>query len=283
MFAKSFQIAFGSVVGRDHLLKFKNNQDGVCVLRDPDVIVAVVTDGCGDLNSLHSDVGANIGANLVANTVLSAAKKYPRTYFSDSSFWESIRQDVLAYIRVLATNMGNSMSQVVNNFFLFTIVGTLLTKDESVFFSIGDGAMFINDSEIKLGPYPANEPPYLGYALLDQSRTSIDQSLLRFKIHASISTEEVNSFLIGSDGVLYLIDAGGKKILGREENVESINQFWSNPSFFYNPYALTRRLNVLAKEQKIICWDEKRFSAAPSFLPDDTTLVVGSRLPKEGE
>jgi len=52
-----FEVAAGSVIGRDHLrpLGWKNNQDGYAIRSSADSIVAVVTDGCG--SETKSEVG----------------------------------------------------------------------------------------------------------------------------------------------------------------------------------------------------------------------------------
>ena len=65
---ETFEIAVGTVIGRDHRVSGKNNQDAFCCLMADHLIVAVVCDGCG--SSPHSEVGAKIGAKIIAAEIL---------------------------------------------------------------------------------------------------------------------------------------------------------------------------------------------------------------------
>src|SRR3990167_11200632 len=115
-----FEVAAGSVIGRDHLrpLGWKNNQDGYAIRSSADSIVAVVTDGCG--SETKSEVGAAIGANLVAETI---DRELHQLYLgvgrhldldrdgyvpisSLPSFWATVRQTVLGSLWSLVSKMG---------------------------------------------------------------------------------------------------------------------------------------------------------------------------------
>ena len=62
-----FEIAAGTVSGRDHRQAGKNNHDAYVFSSDASGTVAVVCDGCG--SGRHSEVGAKIGARLVAGAL----------------------------------------------------------------------------------------------------------------------------------------------------------------------------------------------------------------------
>ena len=128
--------------------------------------------------------------------------------------------------------------EAISECLLFTVVGCAITGEHAAFFSLGDGMIIVNDRHMKIGPYPDNAPPYLAYGLLPECRGQAD---LRFTLHAHVSTEELDTFLIGSDGVNDLIDtpcAGG------------IEDFWTDPLNYENPYAISNKLRLLIRSEQ---------------------------------
>jgi hypothetical protein len=248
--AASFEIAGGSVTGRAHVAAGRNNQDTFCWAADSDGLVAVVCDGCG--SAAHSEVGAQIGARLFTR----AATRLLRANLDAADLLEQVGQDVLASLRVLAREMSAdaaSFSRTVADHFLFTIVGALITARGAATFSLGDGLVVINGERTELGPFPNNEPPYLGYALIPGVPGRGASQHVSFTIHRSIPASEVQSLVLGTDGA-----------------VELDSQFWSDDSFFKNPDMVRRRLTVLGR------------GARGGLLSDDTTLVVIRRKRAEG-
>ena len=80
-------------------------------------------------------------------------------------------------------------------------------------------------------------------------------------------TEELDTFLIGSDGVNNLIDtscAGG------------VETFRTDPLDYENPYAISNRLRCQmgTNRDRLAGTQEER---PTGVLPDDTTLVVGRK------
>lgn len=277
-----FQIACGSVIGRDHIHDGRNNQDAFHILEDSDFLVAVVCDGCGDAS--RSEVGAVIGSRFVTQAISRHVKRNPEgqsQLLAYPEFWLAVREDVLAQLRVLALQMGDSLSEVMATHFLFTIVGVLITPEISVFFSLGDGTIFVNGERYHLGPYPNNAPPYLGYGLVETTQ-EYEPSALRFRVVLALPTDDLKTFLIGTDGVDDLINAEGKNLPGRQEPVGQINQLWRDDRFFNNRVALTRRLNLLNAEARVPDWDRRAIEKHPGLLHDDTTIVVGRRKMEGG-
>lgn len=167
---RNFQVAGGTIFGRDHRMVGKNNHDALAIVQTDDAIIGLVCDGCG--SGLHSEVGAKIGAQLIANMLLANIQRLGPTvkdFCAEIPFpyWERTRQDVLAQLRVLVQGMGGSFSQTVNDYFLFTTVGFLILPQYTTVFSIGDGMYILNNGFNEIGPFPNNAPPYLSYGLVD--------------------------------------------------------------------------------------------------------------------
>lgn len=273
------ELAGGSVRGYDHAHSGKNNQDSYCWLTHSGVTVAVVTDGCGSSKSRASEAGAIIGARIIAARLLEQAVRYPHGDISDPYFWERNRQDVLAILRTLALAMGGSYTETVKDHFLFSVIGTLITPLYAVFFSIGDGVIVINDETLLIGPFPDNQPPYLGYDLLDPSQ--VPEQDFRFQLQRVMPAESLRSFLIGVDGAATLITAEGKMMPGQSQVVGSISQFWLEDRVFTNPTFISRRLAQINRSVRLIDWQQQKLRDEVGLLPDDTTVIVG-RVKEEG-
>src|SRR5437773_2755457 len=123
-----FDVAAGSVTGRDHVLAGRNNQDAYHWACLPHTVMAVVCDGCG--SGKHSEVGAQIGARLIVEAMTRALPGPSHT------FWHRVRHDTLAQLRCLAEQLGGSFTYTVQDYLLFTVVGVLVTPWRAFCFSL---------------------------------------------------------------------------------------------------------------------------------------------------
>jgi len=283
-----FQIAGGSVPGTDHTKPGKpgwtNNQDAFEWRETDNCLVAVVCDGCG--SGSHSEVGSNIAVPLMIQFLAEAAEKYVSEVMDmpDTKTeigWERVKTLVLGHIAVLAKAMGGSFSQTINDHFLFTLVGVVITPWNAFLFSMGDGVFVINGEVLKLGPFPDNTPPYLAYNLTGSTLTDTDPELLKIKV-IRVGTSDLQSLLIGSDGVLDLIAAANEKLPHRNELVGGIDQFWTNDFYFENSDAVRRRLAIVNREgAEVVGKNNARVTSG--LLSDDTTFIVIRQDPNEKE
>lgn len=280
---RMFEVAAGTVMGRDHLMfsSNKSNQDAFRSVIFGDSLVAVVCDGCG--SSVHSEVGSQIGVRLVVEAIVAMANNLLGTEDENSlnNFFEKVEQNILSQIKALAVAMGGSFSETVDDYFLFTIVGVLITKESTILFSFGDGVFFLNGEMIKIDPFAQNAPPYLAYKLFRQDLIKIDADFLRFQINRVLPTRDVESILLGSDGVIDLTQVADKCLPGRAEIVGPVSQFWEEDKFFKNPDMIRRKLAMINNESTRIDWTLQCTMKFPGLLRDDTTVVV-IRKKKEG-
>jgi hypothetical protein len=288
-----FQFAGGSVSGRSHRMAAKNNQDAYCLMRDGEWAVAVVCDGCG--SGEHSEVGAQIGARLITQSLIGVMRRDPQqsviveASHAVAEVWlEQARQSTLANMLSLSTGMGDVL-WTISHYFLFTIVGALLTPTRAVFFSLGDGVFAVNGEVKVLGPFPGNAPPYLAYALLDEGvfrgNSTIHADSLRFQVHRVMPLEELHSFLLGTDGVQELMQAAERPVPGKAEGKTEmagpLSQFWQEERFFRNPDMVRRRLAGIARD--VTTRTDIGIRKEAGLLSDDTTLMVGRRITTEEE
>lgn len=286
-----FEAAAGTVRGRDHAVPLKDtpNQDSYAISFHPDIIVGIVTDGCG--SSKHSHVGSAIGSRLMANKIRERFRRYlrshPITPTGDgirpllNSLLNDARMDFFVHLRMLVNELEDgSFSDVVTDYFLFTCVGFLVTNDVAVTFSIGDGLINENGENFILGPFPGNAPPYVAYGLRDLCEESN-----AFWINSILIPAQVESILIGCDGMVDFLHLPEDATLpGLSEPVGSIDQFWTNDSYFKNPDLIRRKLVRMNTPKETIDWQVQQRNKFPGLLKDDTTLVVLRRkvIPVEG-
>ncbi|HEY2510444.1 MAG TPA: hypothetical protein VGI39_06300, partial [Polyangiaceae bacterium] len=156
---------------------------------------------------------------------------------------------------------GSPAARVVFDFFLSTAIGVLVDATRASTFAVGDGIAVLNGEPHVFGPFPDNEPPYLGYGLLEGEATR-----LALALGPSVPAEALESVLLGSDGVLDLDGLAARAREGGEEvePVVELRQFWDDDGFFRNPDRVRRQLTVINRAHR-------------GALADDTTLVVVRR------
>ena len=284
-----FNVAGGTVPGTEHTKPGKpgwiNNQDAFGWRQTDNCLVAVVCDGCG--SGKHSEVGAKVAVSLLTEILAESAEKYVRqiatlpeeqSELAISFDWNRVKTLVLSHIAVIARAMGGSFSQTINDHFLFTVVGAVITPWNTFLFSVGDGVFVVNGEVFRLGPFPNNAPPYITYSLVGSSLTGCKSELLDIQVNKIIPTNELQSLLVGSDGVLELIDSANKKLPQREGLVGPIDQFWTDDQYFKNDDAVRRRLAMINMERAEIDGVNLAAGAKPrvvgGLLSDDTTLIV---------
>ncbi len=265
-----FALAAGSVTGRDHTLAGRNNQDAYAVLQTQSKTIAVIADGCSE--GPQSEVGAALGVRLFSNAL--------SRHFSEAQgeiLLELARKDTLAQLHVLANSMGEQYSKTITEYFLFTLVGALLTPAEVLVFWIGDGVYAINGEIVRLGPFSDNQPPYLAYGgLVGSSIAEEHPKLVHFQ-HVTVPTSSVQSLMLGSDGVWDLLHAEGRMTPGKDEPVGPISQFWEDRRYFRNPDAVRRKLALVNRSSLKADWQHRDLERSVGLLSDDTTLVAMRR------
>jgi hypothetical protein len=280
MTISGFEIAGGSIPGRDHLgrnevLLGRNNQDAFLWESTEQAIFAVVCDGSSD--SPHSEVGAKLGARLLVSSLEDNAAHFLREQTVRwEAYLERVRLDTLARLRVLALSAhSEDFSQVVMDYFLFTVTGFIATGQGVLVFSLGDGLYAVNGSVQVLSPFTGNFPAYLAYGLLEGWQ---GVEGLHFKVQRFMPSQEFESVLIASDGAVELQAVSQVNLPGRNETAGPLSQFWEKNCFFQNPDAVRRRLSLMNREIRRFDSSSNCPVCETGLLRDDTTLVVLRRM-----
>lgn len=273
---RHFEIAAGSIVGKEHGRTGKNNQDACSVKCLDRTVIAVVCDGCG--SAAHSEVGAQLGARM-AIAVLSQMLETQANECEEDGFWRQVQEMLLQRLDRLVFDLGSDRQQAIQDYLLFTIVGVVLTPTITTVFTFGDGTIVLNGQRLSLPTFANNAPPYLAYGLMEPELLRIESTQLQFQIQACLPTQEVQSLLIGSDGVQDLITAAERPLPGKTELVGNLAQFWQDDRYFRNPDQIRRRLTLMNREVIKPDWQTQQVHRESGLLPDDTTLIVIRQTP----
>ncbi len=274
----------GTVIGQNHVKSKKNCQDALFTVEQKDLVVAVVGDGVGDpVDSPYSEVGARIGvtaiANQIASRLLSTSRWRWNHHLQGRDFWNQVNVHTLNLIEDTALGMGGSRSRAIIKHFLFTIVGMVLTPDQTLFFGVGDGNYFLNGKMYEMFVKDVdNNPPCLAYSLVGTTSSRITPEDMQIRVRHTISTKSVQSAMIATDGIEWLLKDPNKVVPGTKVPVGGPEDFWNNHEYYENPSALGWRLNLLATEKRKIDWKASELEVQPAILNDDLAMVVASRL-----
>ena len=272
---EAFEVAAGSVRGRIHTQSGRNNQDAYALVQERKALIGVVTDGCG--SGAHSEVGAELGAVLAVRTL----RRKLRGFLRGAPPWNAVLGILLDRVRRIARMLGGDPGAVVEEYLLFTLVGFVLTSRWSYVFSLGDGALVLNGETVMLGRAEDNRPCYLGSALLS-SRRSETRDGFGFREWTRLPTGEVDSILVGTDGVSDLADCAARAIPGRSETVGPLSRFWEDDRMFLNPDVLRRKLALVGRDSIRRDRSGCGVRREAGLLPDDTTMMVVRRRPVLG-
>jgi hypothetical protein len=224
-----FQLAAATVQGRQHALLLRNNQDAFAWGERGGVLAAVVCDGCG--SAPHSEVGAWLGARLAVEALL-----------QNGLSLDAARAALLESLAPVARALGDDAAAHL----LFTLVGAVVTAEEAVVFSCGDGLGWVDGATMLSGSDEA--PPYLGYALLPGAPAGSAE----FRVHWRSPATALARLALGTDGALELLAGDRLVALARDELV------------FQNLDGLRRRLVLLRRQ---------------GLFADDATLLLLRRAP----
>lgn len=277
-----FEIIHGTVTGRDHRIAGKNNQDAYFIKQELGLMIVLVADGCSE--GRHSEVGAKLGIRIIGQEIarLWRAASARGVVINAEGLLDTARINVLTYLRILTLALGDNFNRAVVDYLLFTVIGIIVTNEEAICFGLGDGYAEINSELIDMPCYENNEPSYLGYDLID--RKSLirpkDASLLIFK---RLPADKLQSAIIGTDGLIDLVNIAKRNLPGKDEEIGPISQFLKD-KYFLNPDMLRRRLTLINRDvMRSTAGSADNMARENGLLPDDTTMIILRRKEKGDE
>jgi hypothetical protein len=239
-------------------------------------------------------MGAALGCRLTAGALVRRQEMLAQAVNVEDAerYLAAVEADVLAALSAIVAGCPGEPEETIHDCLLFTVLGIAVCGDHAVLFALGDGVIGYNGAVEELGPYPANAPPYLGYTLLpdhaavrlgtaqaapdsaDVSPLDISTSpaperdgampAYSLTCHAFLPTAELDTAVIGTDGVGDILRGAARLLPGTNEPFGQLSQFWEDDRYLRNPDLLRRRMARAARA----------VPGSASILSDDTSLVV---------
>lgn len=240
----NFRILEGSIIGREHVRLWKNNQDSVRLgetkLRQQTYYYGVICDG--SFSGAYSETGANLLSSFIVNEIPLILKaesdlnKVPQFLFHRcvGYLWSIAGQTIVGdYYKTIS---------FIKEHLLCTVIGFIMDEQNGVIFSAGDGVIIINDEITVIDQ--DNMPMYLAYQLIDRAYLKLPGGQLPENfVTQAIIMANVKRLAIGSDGL----------------TKEAAEVIWQKP----DSLTLNRRLKV--------------FTSRETPLFDDCTVITMER------
>jgi hypothetical protein len=269
MITDRFLVAAGTVIGIEHRLRGRNNQDGFAVMADENNLAAIVCDGCS--SSPGSEVGAKLIARLAADSILKLMARKQAS--AGSEILPLLREEILFRLRAITRELPEP-GNAVDEMFLATIIGATVNDHTASVFSLGDGIFSVNGQSEVIDEN--NRPNYLAYSLSPGDYPEVDQQSIDFILRKEIPTSDFESLAIATDGAAEFEKKKNQTftVLGKEETVRGFAQFEQEERYLKNPSLLAKRLFLLNAEKTTIDWSGRQVSRFPGIFNDDTTIVL---------
>jgi hypothetical protein len=294
---QNFDLAYGSVIGSEHVRLNHNNQDSLVAIRGENFCLGVVSDGCGSCP--RSEVGSAIMTRIVAKWIPYAFSNFgtttnvhideipARMLGAKAAIVNSIRKIATESSEVfLKPSLGwdiagqeqglLSFDGIIHSCLLATIVGFYICDDYVVVFSIGDGFYAVNGKLVQLdtSDIENNAPAYLAYELFPNIPEKVKDHLdFVVKVFPS---KEVDRIMVGTDGVRFLLDADEKLIPGKTRKVGNVSQLWDD-RMFVNPDMMHRTMSLLNRDVSVPDFIGQSMITHSSIIKDDIAVVSARR------
>lgn len=197
----SFRMRAGLVPGRNHVLDGRNCQDALhhafFEQQGRMYYLGVVADGCG--SGRYSEVGAQLGVQFVAQAL--------KTMLLDGTPLELLPESLFAKVITFLEHLLRSyrfssnveQAQFVREHLLFTLLGFVVSPEQTLVFASGDGLVVLNDEVHRREQN--NTPDYISYHLLEQHHLREHTLPAAFDLY-TYATEKLHRLAIGSDSWL---------------------------------------------------------------------------------
>jgi len=233
------------IVGTDHIHTKTNRQDYVLTYSDRDITCGVVCDGCS--SGQFSEFGACFIANLVIK-LLKTNREATAELLTVEMMIEIKRaiDSVLFLLHDYSTTLPIDIAHFIEHHFLSTFVFCMIAGDRIIIGRCGDGLTIVNG--IADIADQKNAPHYIAYNNVPKFLLSTsDLNGIEIQV---LNEVEVNSIVIGTDGLVPLLEANeGHELFGTEKR------------------QLQRKFNV---------WQNKR-----QLFHDDVSCVVFEKVKNE--
>jgi len=204
------------------------NQDAGCVYVGKNLIIGAVSDGCTSGKNLNGMSSNQVGAHITSYLAVRAARKLIlKKHIRIEKFISPFQQTLLNDLRKTVNSLNPwkfERDEILKNFFSATIILFIVTQEDFIVLSCGDGDVFINGERKELtssgGKYFASNLYNLEF---DSEHGYLINPSYQIQCLQKGATKSLNNLLISTDG---FID-------GDVEEDISFNKFFFKQNYEY--------------------------------------------------
>lgn len=193
--------------GLSHESHSIGNQDAGCVYVGRNLIIGAVADGCTSGNNLNGMSSNQVGAHIMSYLAVRAArklilKKHIRTENFASPFQQTLLSDLRKTVNAL-NPWKFEREEILKNFFSATVILFVITPNDYILLSCGDGDAYVNGEKIELtnagGKYFANNLHDLKF---DSEKGYLINPSYQIQTLKTGATSSLNNIFISTDGFI---------------------------------------------------------------------------------
>lgn len=148
-----FAVGGATQQGTEHILDNHNNQDALSIQIGGDILLGIVCDGCAGTHEELKDSFSNneVGAKLLTRIIISNLQKLlkknllrePDLFVKDLSDKTSFQ--LISLVKRVAGKDEKEREHFIFDFLMSTILGFVVTRENYLIFSCGDGIIGLNN------------------------------------------------------------------------------------------------------------------------------------------
>jgi hypothetical protein len=202
-----FSIFGLSQQGIAHMGSSIGNQDAGNIYVGSNLLIGCVADGCSSGNNLNSKSSNQVGANLTSYLVCRIARKLiAKNNIAVADLKDRLEKELLVHYRRLRNTLNPWRSErdlIVTNFLATTFIMFVVTRNEYLVLSCGDGDVYINGDGTNL---TSEGGKYFSNNLFTDHQSGNGAPLHELKVPIKIIAEgkvaDLQSILVATDGFI---------------------------------------------------------------------------------
>lgn len=282
---RSFEIAFASVTGSDHINHKKPNQDRLLVHQEDDFILLLLSDGCSGAGG-KSEIGAQAIIEIASAFLLRYLRK-PELWkqlcaqigvldevLFGSLFFEQMTMEIRSALTRRLRDAGEDLYNLPGSSFLATCSGALILPERTILFQNGELCGLVNDEYIAHGGTTNGAPCYLIYTAADPRL--IWSPEFSIQICGEYPTAALERLVVATDGWSYYLANIGALFPYAHGHIPSPKDLFLRNEFFRDskyPQKLFEEIGRPFIVHGVHC----------AYLYDDFTAIFVRRVPEEDD
>jgi len=201
----NWNLISANLIGREHELSKRNNQDFCKTYQNDNIIIGVICDGCSE--GAHSEFGAKFVGNILLKYLkISSHIEWENTTMTPEAYYNSFIISELENVisKFNTFNTTEEKVKIIKDYFLCTTVFFMISKHTGKILigNSGDGVVIIENQILRNDQN--DKPHYLAYQCIPNEYLSMNRNEMTSLYITIHNFNYFDRFAIGSDGLLAL-------------------------------------------------------------------------------